>query len=320
MSWKRLFAALSPAGARARLSVLIFHRVPAEKDPLLPFEPDARRFGERMQWISRWFNVLPLEEAVARMRDANLPARALSITFDDGYADNFDVALPILQRLRIPATFFVASGFLDGGRMWNDTIIETVRRFPGATLDLHDLGLGTHPTTSIDARRSTINVLLPRLKYLKPVARDATVAAIAARSGVVLPNDLMMTSAQVAKLQRGGMTIGAHTRTHPILANVDAPSAEREVAGGRADLEAITGKSIRLFAYPNGRPPTDYRPEHVALVQRLGFDAAFCTAPGAANTASDRFQFPRFTPWDAGTFRFAARLARNIRQPAPVLA
>jgi len=98
MAWKHLFAALSPAGPRAPLTVLIYHRVLREKDPLLPYEPDAREFDARMQWMRRWFNVLSVPEAIHRMRERSLPARALCVTFDDGYADNLDVALPILER------------------------------------------------------------------------------------------------------------------------------------------------------------------------------------------------------------------------------
>ena len=132
-SWPRaLFGLLSPGGARARLTVLIFHRVHPGQDAMFPGEMHAATFRERMGWVREWFNVLPLDEAVAALARGTLPARALAITFDDGYADNFTVALPILQQLGLPATFFIATGFLDGGRMWNDTVIEAMRARTGA--------------------------------------------------------------------------------------------------------------------------------------------------------------------------------------------
>jgi peptidoglycan/xylan/chitin deacetylase (PgdA/CDA1 family) len=123
-----LFDVLAPSGARGRLSILIFHRILAAPDALLPDELDAARFDAVCGWLRRWFNVLPLDEAVRQLAAGDLAARALSITFDDGYADNHNVALPILARHGMCATFFVATGFLDGGRMFNDTLIEAVRR------------------------------------------------------------------------------------------------------------------------------------------------------------------------------------------------
>jgi len=314
MAWKHLFTALSPAGPRAPLTVLIYHRVLREMDPLLPYEPDAREFEARMQWMRRWFNVLPVPEAIRRMRERSLPARALCVTFDDGYADNLDVALPILERHSIPATFFIATGFLDGGRMFNDTVIEAVRRTPLATLDLRDAGLGAFSLGSVAEKRRAINAILPKLKHFEPLRREACVRDIARLSQARLPDDLMLTSEQLRALHNRGGTIGAHTRSHPILARVDAETAKREINEGRADLERIVGDRVDLFAYPNGRPFDDYRAEHVRLVNEAGFTAAFSTSPGAARADSDLLQLPRFTPWDKTPGRFALRLARNLRR------
>ena len=105
-----------------------------------------------MRWIRSWFNVLPLALAVERLRQGDLPARALAITFDDGYADNAEVAAPILERLGLPATFFVTTGFLQGGCMWNDRVIEALRNCAADELDLSELGLGT---LDLQPRRST---------------------------------------------------------------------------------------------------------------------------------------------------------------------
>ena len=80
-----------------------------------------------MRFAKANFNVISLADGVAGLKRGCLPPRALSITFDDGYRDNHDIALPILLQLGLPATFFVATGFLDGGRMFNDTVIEAVR-------------------------------------------------------------------------------------------------------------------------------------------------------------------------------------------------
>jgi peptidoglycan/xylan/chitin deacetylase (PgdA/CDA1 family) len=300
---------LSPGGSRGKLTTLIFHRVHAEPDPLFPNEMHASAFRERLRWIRAWFDVLPLEEAVVALARGTLPERALAITFDDGYADNFAVALPILREHGLPATFFVAAGFLDGGRMWNDTVIEAIRRTPRASLDLSALDLGTRALGSAQARRAAIDAVLGKLKYLSPEHRQDRVAAVASFAAVKPPDDLMMTSAQVRGLAAAGMGIGGHTRTHPILTRIDASAAHREIADGRGALEAITGQPVRLFAYPKGRPVGDYGAEHVSIVRELGFTAAVSTSPGVARTGDSLFELPRFTPWDASAARWGLRLA-----------
>jgi peptidoglycan/xylan/chitin deacetylase (PgdA/CDA1 family) len=108
---------LSPAGERGRLSILIFHRVLARPDPLSPDEPDVVEFEAQMRWVRSWFNVLPLGAAIDRLYAGTIPPRALAITFDDGYADNEELAAPILARLGLSATFFISTGYLGGGIM-----------------------------------------------------------------------------------------------------------------------------------------------------------------------------------------------------------
>ncbi|HET9114333.1 MAG TPA: polysaccharide deacetylase family protein, partial [Burkholderiales bacterium] len=156
---------LSPPGKRARLSILIYHRVLRRTDPLFPFEVDAGRFEAQMKTVRDLFHILPLSEAVFRLKNGTLPARSACVTFDDGYADNAEVALPILQRCHIPATFFVADGFLDGGIMFNDRIIEIIRQCNEPQLDLTPLGLDRLPLSSLEQKRSAIAALQARLKY-----------------------------------------------------------------------------------------------------------------------------------------------------------
>jgi len=310
---RALAAWFSPAGTRASLSILIFHRVLRASDPLAPDEPDASRFDEMLSWVAQTFRVLPLDTAIERLRDGTLPARALSITFDDGYEDNVSVALPILVRNGMTATFFISSGFLDGGRMWNDTVIEAIRRSPLDALDLASIGLGNHSLASIADRRSAIARVLPSVKYLPCKERLATVDAIGRLARASLPGDLMMSTAQVRELRAAGMQIGAHTRTHPILAKLDPAQAEAEIGGGKTDLEAILDERVALFAYPNGKPARDYGAEHVRMVEASGFDAAVSTSTGVARASTDRFQLPRFTPWDRTQLRFGLRLVTNMR-------
>lgn len=307
----------SPAGRAARLSILIYHRVHRTPDPLFPGEVDAVAFDLQCRWLKAWFQVLPLERAATLLACGELPARAAAITFDDGYADNHDVALPILQRHGLPATFFVATGFLDGGRMWNDTVIETARRCRAPMLELSGTelaALGPQPLGNPAQRRVAAEQVIRAIKYRAPDQRQALVDAVADAAGVDLPSDLMMRADQVRALHRAGMQTGPHTRTHPILARLDRESAIAEIAGSQARLQEITGERSPVFAYPNGKPGEDYTPETVSIVRELGFRAAVSTAWGAARHGDDVFQLPRFTPWDRGRWRFGVRLLRNLAQ------
>jgi peptidoglycan/xylan/chitin deacetylase (PgdA/CDA1 family) len=296
------------------LSILIYHRVVPEHDPLVPDAICAAEFDWQLALLNRWFTMLSLREATARLLNGTLPIRAACITFDDGYADNVTVALPCLRRHRLTATFFVATSFIDGGRMWNDTVIEAVRRVQGDIVDARFLGLGMLRVSSLKLRRQAIASLLGAIKYLPPEERQERVDQLGLQACGNLPSDLMMTAEQVRYLLASGMEIGAHTISHPILASLDSQQAGREISECKNQLEAITGTRVSLFAYPNGKPRRDYRAEHVDLVKRLGFEAAVSTAWGVAHAGSDPFQLPRFTPWDKTPGRFLARLLCNTFQ------
>ncbi|NGZ87109.1 polysaccharide deacetylase family protein [Duganella aceris] len=277
-----------------RLSILIYHRVLARPDPLLPSLPDVRRFDRQMTLLKRCFRVLSLAHAARRLQDETLPARAACITFDDGYADNVALALPVLRRHGLHATFFIASGYLDGGQMWNDDVITHVRR--------------TVPGTPAQ-QRATLDHLLGRLKYLPFDERQAAVAALTGAPS--RGSELMMRSCQVRALLDAGMDIGAHTHRHPILAAIPDRQALAEIAEGKAALEAIARTPVTLFAYPNGKPGVDYTQRHVDMVNALGFEAAVSTSPGAAYPGSDVLQLPRFTPWEQDLPRFLLRLLES---------
>jgi len=316
---KTAFQLASSTGSQ-KLSILIFHRVLPETDPLFPDEPDARRFDQVMGWVNTWFNVMPLDAAVDALRKRNLPARAMAITFDDGYADNRTTALPILKRHGLSATFFIATGYLNGGRMWNDTVIESIRKSQAKFLELDciksfdDSGLNSLPIRSLFEKRNAIQCIVGRIKYLSTTEREAVSQSIADQCAADLPENLMMTSEQIIEMQRAGMSIGAHTVTHPILEKLGSVDVRKEISGSKQFLESILEEEINLFAYPNGRPDLDFQMNDAAIVKELGFKAAVTTAWGVAKTNSDLMQLPRFTPWDKRRLFFGARLIKNILQ------
>lgn len=302
--------AFASAARRATpsLIVLIFHRVLAEIDPLMPGEPDEKRFAAQMDLVGSCFSVLHLEDAARRLKEGRLPPRAACVTFDDGYANNFEVALPVLARKGIPATVFVSPGFLDGGRMFNDTVIEAVRRAP-VHFDLRAEGLGEFRLSTNAARRATVDALLGRIKFLETAERLAKVDRIAELACSPLPEDLMMTSDQLRRLHRAGVEIGAHTIDHPILTSIDDESAMRQICGSKERLESILQTTIRTFAYPNGRPVRDYASRHVSMVRDAGFEVAVSTATGSADDDADLLQIPRVASWHTVPLRYGLSLA-----------
>ena len=310
----------SPAGQRGRLSILIFHRVLAKPDSLCPDLPASGDFESQMRWVRSWFNVLPLGPAIDMLYAGTIPSRALAITFDDGYADNEQLAAPILKRLGMTATFFVSTGFLGGGCMWNDQVIEAIRGNEFQWIDLTPMGLARYPLTSPAARRQAVASVLTAIKHLDPARRQSVTESIVAAAGGKPSPALMMQPEQLRRLRALGMDIGAHTVTHPILTRVNPAAAADEMSRSKRELEQILDETVKLFAYPNGVPEQDYATEHTAMARECGFSAAVSTAWGAASMRSDRYQLPRFTPWDRTRLRYGARLLGNLARTERVAA
>jgi peptidoglycan/xylan/chitin deacetylase (PgdA/CDA1 family) len=314
--WRSVFGLASPAGAAGRLSILIFHRTLAKPDPLFPGEPHAERFDALCAHLRSRFEVLPLAHAVASLRDGTLPSRALSITFDDGYADNLLIAGPILRKHGLPATVFIATGYLDGGCMWNDRVIEAFRATQREQVDLSGIGMPRCSAGSIDERRAAIDQVINATKYLPISERNDRANYVLRAAGVAMPTELMLPSASLRSLDEFGIDIGAHTINHPILARSHSDEAWREISESKRRLQDLVGKPVRLFAYPNGKPGHDYRAEHVAMVRDAGFEAAVNTASGVATAATDVYQLPRFTPWARDPLKFDLLMLRNLCHPA----
>jgi peptidoglycan/xylan/chitin deacetylase (PgdA/CDA1 family) len=303
---------------KQRLSILIYHRVLPEHDAMCPGEPTVEAFEWQMRVLRNYFNPLPLVEGVERLHSDTLPDRAVCVTFDDGYADNELHALPVLKRYAIPATVFISTGFLNGGRMWNDSIVETLRNIKEETLDLRELDLGCFRLETMAQRLACVESIIGRIKHLDPEIRMSLVRQIE-KHVTDLPNDLMLTDGQVKSLARNGVSIGAHTVSHPILSSVSDEIARREIQTSKTYLEELIQDRVEAFAYPNGKPDMDYSARHADMVKAMGFKAAVSTHWGVSTKLSDRFQLPRFTPWDRQELKFAIRLLSNYRRIDPLI-
>jgi peptidoglycan/xylan/chitin deacetylase (PgdA/CDA1 family) len=297
------------------LAVLIYHRVGRDADPLRKGIATAEEFRRQMSAVARFFRPCALAEGLRLLCDGRLPPRSVAVSFDDGYADNVQVALPILQETGVPATFFVATSYLDGGRMWNDTVIESVRRLAPGEHQFPHAGLRSFSVPHSSDRRALVLKLLGAIKYLPSRDRDGAANALAALLPQPLPPNPMMCREDLRLLIDAGMDVGGHTRSHPILSGLSDARAEEEIAGGLDDITAITGRRPTLFAYPNGRCGVDYGDREVGIVRRLGLAAAFVTNRGIVTTESDLLQAPRLAPSHRRPVRFALALWRAYSEP-----
>ena len=304
---------LSSRRATGKLLVLTYHRVLETYDPIIN-EIDAVQFTQQMETLADYFNVISLAEGVERLQSGTLASGSVCVTFDDGYRDNFDVALPILSALNLPATFFVATGYLGNGIMWNDVIIESMRSTSLQEIDLCEFGLGKHAVNTESERIQLVDLLLGSWKYKRVDERDRLARRLQELAQVELSQRIMMTEEEVIELSKAGMEIGGHTINHPILAATELPEAKQQIVECKHELQAMIDKEVRFFAYPNGRSEKDYLNEHVNAVKEAGYVAALTTNDGYINHDANMYELPRVSVNHTNKFKFGASLARGYVQ------
>jgi glycosyltransferase involved in cell wall biosynthesis/peptidoglycan/xylan/chitin deacetylase (PgdA/CDA1 family) len=309
-------AKLSFLGQRRQLTVLQFHRVPADGSVGESGELHFSAFKQLIEIAQTSMTVVSLPDALKQLREECLPDRAVAFSFDDGYVEWNDHVAPLLQSRGLPATFFVTTGPLAGGRLWHERIEDAVMALPAQGVRLP--GVLRHVTGIPDLafRRSLIEAVQAEFKYLPLEARDRAIADLESQATLGAQPFRPFTADHVRDLHQRGFTIGAHSVEHPILTRVDKDRAHFEIATSKRELEDIIDAPVTLFAYPNGRPRLDYNADHVEIVKRCGFDAAFMTGGGAAAPGHDAFQIPRFSCWSHSPFRTPVHIARNARRVA----
>jgi peptidoglycan/xylan/chitin deacetylase (PgdA/CDA1 family) len=273
-----------------------------------PWEPTADVFDWQMALLRRCFKPLDLGEAAQRLREGTLPANAVCVTFDDGYANNLTVAQPILEKYGIPATVYVATAFSHGENMWNDRIIHLFSDPRRQTLQLgdHTVELGDWEQRRLIAERCLVE-----LKYLPVKDRLERVAALYQAANAEEQAPLMMTPDQLRALSNTGVEIGAHTVNHPILRLLPESEQRHEIQQSKTDLESWTGKQVHHFAYPNGVIDRDLDAATVRCVQEAGFSTAVVTNKGTSSKRTSPLLLRRFTPWDRSPLRFQLRMIHN---------
>ncbi len=258
--------------------VLMYHRINTLRPDPWTACVSPQHFAEHLEVIAR------------------LPVRTV-ITFDDGYADNFENARPLLERHDREAIIFVTSGAVGSPfEMWWD---ELDRRYlkdtaPGWDWDdaEPDPGAKQYREAFQRAREGDVRIF-PERPWARPERR-------------------MMTRAEVAELAAGGLiTIGAHTVTHPVLSALSVARQREEIVQCKADLERIVDRSIELFAYPNGFK-TDYTAETMHIVKEAGYTRAYAAWEAPLDAPLDAYQIPRVMVRDWDGDRFAAVLRAKL--------
>lgn len=301
---------LSPAGSRGRLAVFCYHQVLESPDAIRSGEPTEQEFAADVERIASAFTVLTFGDAVARLAAGTLPPRAACLTFDDGYANNYSLAAPVLEKAGIPATIFVAGGAVDEGVMWNDVVIESVAA-AGGWPRIPEAADFLAPPERGKPLAQLAEHLLGQLKY-RPLSERWEVARgiYEETVGEKLPR-LMMGRDDVRELAARGFEIGGHTINHPILKELPDDEARAEIEGCRRWVEEVTSTAPMSFAYPNGRSGVDFDDRHIAMVRDAGFAAAASTDWGLATAESDVFSLPRTGPWWRQGRQFHVGLIRS---------
>jgi peptidoglycan/xylan/chitin deacetylase (PgdA/CDA1 family) len=264
-----------------------------------------------------------------RLQDGTLPADAVAVTFDDGYADNLTAAGPRLEAAGVPATIFVVAGALGRARefWWDEIARGILSRRESLDCEIPIDGLACRlifPESEAwdDELRANASwrawqePLSTRQRVFLDVWRRLRDAPAAARSEamdvfrqitnlpIADPADLPMALSDVAQMAGDSLfEIGGHTLTHAPLPSLAPAHRRREIEGGKRRCEELTGRQISGFAYPHGAVDDDCR----AAVRESGFAWACTTAPGPVRKSSDPHALPRLfvQDWDAPTFQAA---------------
>ena len=229
-----------------------------------------------------------------------LPANALAVTVDDGYRDFFEVAFPVFREFGIPATVFVVTRFLDGGYwLWGDRVKYAFRHTPleRTRLSLPDGGVLHHELPDLPARDLAATEVKERAKLMCRRDFTAFVDSVTPALGVEIPASpdgefQPMSWEQARHAAAGGMEIGAHTLSHPILSSLGSPAEmAEEISGSRRRIESQLDRPVPHFCYPNGRL-RDIGPANAA-VRDAGFATAVTTEPGVNPAGADPFLLRR---------------------------
>ena len=272
----------------------------------------ASEFDKQLSYFKKHFTVISLTEGIQRLtRGEKLPPRCVTITFDDGYQDNYTVALPLLVKHNIPATIFVVTGGMEEQQaFWWDRVIQAFTVTQKASLTLPALDDKPATTLSLNyfARHNSLLYTVQSLWRL-PIAKAMEWVAYLERELSVAHQKpvLRLTVQQIQKLTKHNVEIGAHTVSHPNLCLMDDADVLCEMTNAKQALQNILGNEVQGFAYPGG-----FEDERIMqLAERAGFMYAVGTVQGI-NAQPQRFNLERLGVLDTSLPDLKRRLAKMV--------
>lgn len=316
------YAAFRKALPSRQLAILRYHAICDPRagyaEPGICVSPAA--FERHVAYLATNYRVVGLPEAVdALRRGATLPANAVALTFDDGYADNL-AAARVLARHGVTATFYITAGCMAGGApFWPvelRTLLPAVRQ-PVLRLSVADAAVDI-PLATDTERRVAIRTVSRLFKSHPIPTRESLREQLRRAAGSPAIPDCMLRWDQIAEMHRLGMTIGGHTLTHPNLPSAGIAAASDEVAGCKARLERELGERVTMFSYPNGGAERYMTPEIARVVRDAGYDAATTSRNAFAGRRSDLYALERIQVAERlEDLVFALEVERFALKPVP---
>jgi peptidoglycan/xylan/chitin deacetylase (PgdA/CDA1 family) len=292
------------------LTVAVYHRVadPARIDDLDPDLVDAtpEDFDAQMAYLRQHYRPVGIDEVLrAHRQHRSLPPDSVLVTFDDGYRDNHQIALPILRRHGIPALFFITTGYLTDRRLfWWERVSHHIRASaaPEMRLDYprpEVIDMST-PVAKVNAKRRLNRIIkdhyaLDLERFLDGVTKACGLSWNEDESRR-LGDRALMTWDDVRALRAAGMGIGSHTSSHRVLQTLAPSDLTHELRVSREVLEDQLGAQVTTIAYPVGKPVTAFPAVRQALAD-AGYELGFTTRPGMNRLlpAEDRFDLRRIS-------------------------
>ncbi len=319
-------------------TILIYHRVnDVSADPQLLSVTPAH-FEEHLEVLSKFYRVLPLNDLAAAALNGTVPRNAVAITFDDGYANNYDYAWPLLKKYSIPATIFVTTGYVSSHREFFCDELERVMLRTGRLPKILKLNIAEehyvwqlyrshnrqrdlrndswtvrdagHPTPAHKAYRDLHCILRNRsYEIQEQVIHD--LRTVVGDSGSARRTHRALSWEQIRTLAVDGLVdIGAHTVNHVFLSSLDKEAQRKEIIGSIETIEANTHKKVTSFAYPYGTQDS-YDAHSRAIVIGAGCLNASSNFQARISAETDPFQLPRLIVRDCSGDSFHHYLRRN---------